>query len=522
VRFMSSLPRWQRLVLAAAFCAAGRSAHAQWTQLGGSPGRVATAMSIAPSLTNPAWTCSTDENNNFISFLPQSGLVASLECVFALGIVTPAGSDGEVRLFAISRVTGLVGWSAYVDSSESWSVQYGSVSGPAIDQLRGTVIVTSGYVVRAFRLSDGGEVWQCPLNNYVINASPLITNDRPGQDRAFITDYGLAKLYCINVSPFDAQTNPFQPGQLVWRTSIGFASGATPTYFPTPDGGRVVVGNFRPGTPTPPGQIMCFPAGATTPPAPLWVTNNTIGAGFFGGLSIRPGTGGAGAVYAGSYNFSGNELSANLIKLDAMTGAVIWSAPANRTDSIPVPLADGSIVLSGGIDGFGSFMNLATFRDHGDHATMEWATSPEQSIGGRLIQPTVVTSPVGRRVLCSAAASEDDMGYSTELFLIDPSHPPGTPGFLVDYFQGAGGSPIIANGNIYTVGFDGLVAFGPPPARTDVNQDGRATIDDLYAWESGTGARDVDQSGAVDAADRTRLISELRAFKAPDMIGSRP
>jgi hypothetical protein len=134
----------------------------------------------------------------------------------------------------------------------------------------------------------------------------------------------------------------------------------------------------------------------------------------------------------------------------------------------------------------------------------------------------VVTSPVGRRVLCSAASSEDDMGYSTELFLIDPSREPGAPGFIVDYFEGGGGSPIIANGNIYTVGAEGLVAFGPAPARTDVDQDGHASIDDLYAWESGTGARDVDQSGGVDGADRTRLISELRAFKALDMTWGRP
>jgi outer membrane protein assembly factor BamB len=430
----------------------------------------------------------------------------------------------DVRVFSVSRLTGLVTWSAYVDDPDSHSIQYGSVSGPAIDQLRGTVIVASGYSVRGFHLSDGSPAWQTPLNNYVVNASPLVTSDRPGQDRLFITDYGFARLYCINVSDFDAQANPFQPGDVVWRAPIGFASGGTPAYFSTPDGGRVVVGNYRLGDPVPPGQIMCFPAGATSQPAPLWVTNNTIGAGFFGGMSIGAVPGDTVAVYAASYNFYGGALSGNLIKLNAMTGQVIWSAPANRTDSIPVPLSDGTIVLSGGVEGqlYHTFTNLAMFHDGGDHADMSWVTTPEQAIGGRLIQPTVVTSPVGRRILCSTAASEDDMGYSTELFLIDPSHQPGEPGFIVDYFQGGGGSPIIANGNIYTVGADGLVAFGPPPARTDVDQDGRTTIDDLYAWESGAGARDVDQSGAVDSADRARLMNELRAFHASDMIGTRP
>lgn len=524
MRFMSSVPRWQRLLLAAALCAAARGARAQWTQLGGSPGRVATAMSVAPSLTNPTWICASDENDQYISFLPQSGIVATLDAVFALGMVLNQSGDIEVRVFSVSRVTGLVTWSAYVDDVDSHSIQYGSVSGPAIDLLRGTVVVASGYSVRAFHLADGSAAWQTPLNNYVVNASPLVTGDRPGQDRLFITDYGLAHLYCINVSPFDAQINPFQPGDVVWRAPIGFASGATPAYFHTSDGGRVVVGNYRVGNPAPPGQIMCFPAGATSQPGPLWITGNTIGAGFFGGMSIGVVPGEPTTVYGASYNFYGDALSGNLLKLDAMTGQVIWSIPANRTDSIPIPLPDGTVMLSAGIagDAFGSYTNLTSFRDMGDHAVTTWVTGTQLLMGGRLIQPTVVTSPIGRRVLCSAAGSEDDMGYSTELFLIDPSREPGSPGFLVDYFDDGGGSPIIANGNIYTVGADGLVAFGPTPARTDVNQDGRTTIDDLYAWESGTGARDVDQSGAIDAADRMRLINELRAFHTSDMIGSRP
>ncbi len=59
------------------------------------------------------------------------------------------------------------------------------------------------------------------------------------------------------------------------------------------------------------------------------------------------------------------------------------------------------------------------------------------------------------------------------------------------------------------------VVLGDPLARVtrsseDVNRDGRVDIDDLYAWEQGRGVRDINRSGAADAADRNILLGVLR------------
>jgi hypothetical protein len=64
---------------------------------------------------------------------------------------------------------------------------------------------------------------------------------------------------------------------------------------------------------------------------------------------------------------------------------------------------------------------------------------------------------------------------------------------------------------MYSVGVGGLVAFGRVPAAFDVNGDKRRSIDDLYAWAAGSGARDVNGDGSVNAADRDALRALLRS-----------
>lgn len=58
-------------------------------------------------------------------------------------------------------------------------------------------------------------------------------------------------------------------------------------------------------------------------------------------------------------------------------------------------------------------------------------------------------------------------------------------------------------------------------ARPDVNEDGRADIEDLIAWEKGLGALDVDASGQVDSADRTALIKIVRCREQDDLSAGR-
>ncbi len=58
-------------------------------------------------------------------------------------------------------------------------------------------------------------------------------------------------------------------------------------------------------------------------------------------------------------------------------------------------------------------------------------------------------------------------------------------------------------------------------AQPDVNGDGRADIEDLYSWEQGSGARDVDANGLVDDQDREALLKVIRCRELEDMSAGR-
>jgi hypothetical protein len=58
-------------------------------------------------------------------------------------------------------------------------------------------------------------------------------------------------------------------------------------------------------------------------------------------------------------------------------------------------------------------------------------------------------------------------------------------------------------------------------AQPDVNGDGRADIEDLYSWEQGSGARDVNASGTVDGEDREALLKIIRCRELDDMAAGR-
>ncbi len=495
-------------------CGCSAAAHAQWTHLAHDAGRSAAVRSVIPSLAMPAWVCSADESGNPITFIAQASPVATLDAVYALGSVPGSGGD-EFRVFAIARRTGLALWSA-----PAAEPAFDSISSPAIDTVNQTIIVASGAQVSARRFADGSPAWQTSLSRIVVNASPLVV-EHPIRGRVFITDFGSnAKLYCINASPFDAAANPFAPGQIVWSVPIAAASGATPTLVPDATGGRIIVATYGVGSGA--GRVLCYPSAAITAPSPLWQTVNPAPLGFFGGLAAFAETSNRTTLYTASYAFSGGQFSANLLKLDAMTGSILWSIAANRSDSIPCITHEATVLLAGGVDGFGTTRGLTRYADNLTSVEAVWDTATSVSVGGRLVQPVVIESPAGLRVLCAAAPTPDDQGFGTDIYVIDPAQTPGDSAFIVGSFAAAGGSAIVCNGNIYAVGAAGLFAFGPAPARADLNMDSRADIDDLHAWEQASGDRDVDQDGIVNEGDRARLLAELRAFERLDLKGGRP
>jgi outer membrane protein assembly factor BamB len=339
-----------------------------WTHVGGG----AAGTGGAPRLggvdwSEPLWTRGTDEAGRAILFNGPASPV-----VHAGRVYVPGLSGGQDRLFCVEARTGAALWSAALAplALDSWS-------SPALDVGNGTVLVASGSELVAIDGASGARRWTRALGQSVVNASPAVTHDRGPRDRAFVTDYSYAgvgngRLICVNVDPFDAVVNPYAPGQIVWAAALpGETSGATPAY----DGTRVYVactdasGRAR---------VLAFDAGSTAAvPTPVWTCVHAGPGGAFGGVSVR-----GGHVYAATFAFNAGQLNSRLMKIRAVDGALVWSVASGRSASIPVPLADGRVVLSAGVPpdpvfgDFGSRPSVQVFSASGallfDTAVATW------------------------------------------------------------------------------------------------------------------------------------------------------
>ncbi len=67
----------------------------------------------------------------------------------------------------------------------------------------------------------------------------------------------------------------------------------------------------------------------------------------------------------------------------------------------------------------------------------------------------------------------------------------------------------------------GTISLTTCLAQPDVNGDGRADIEDLHSWEHGSGTRDVDANGVVDAGDREALLKVIRCRERDEMSAHR-
>ncbi|MBX3411039.1 MAG: PQQ-like beta-propeller repeat protein [Phycisphaeraceae bacterium] len=501
----------------AGFAATGERA---WTHAAADVQRSGSAAWMLPASLAVRWVSGVDGFGNAITFVPQQTAAVSTAdvwgagLVFAAGRVSPPGEPANQHfLFALDRDDGGVRWRGPVGAPA-----FDSNSSPAIDSRRGLVLFASGNTLRAWRLTTGEPAWERTLQRTVVNASPLVTVDRAGRDRVFITDYdgfgSAGRLYCINADVFDAQVNPYQPGEIVWSVVIGGASGNTPAYLPRDAGGmdRVYVasaGRFSLGVP---GAVRAYAIDGAG--VPVWERVNPQPHGFYGGVAVAPReTGDPGkpaAVYAASYAFYGGEDSANLVKMDARDGAVMWSVASNRTQSVPVALGAGRVALAGGINGFGTSPGLELFEDHGTHASLVWRLTGVDAPGGWTSQP-LCTRDGGRDVLVVGAAPGASGGVSTRLFVVDLTLHPEEEGFARLLSDGAGSPAALVGGALYSIGPGGLMALGLLRTECDVSGDGAVTLDDLHAWEQGVGERDINSDGSADSEDRAAMIRVLRA-----------
>lgn len=493
-----------------------------WPMLARDAAHSSLASFPAPALTAPRWRLTRDNLNRPVQFVSHTGVAAFDNKVCAIGLIS--GAD---HLLCADALSGQCLWTQPITPAlfDSWSC-------PSIDIVNGVVIVASGNTIAAFDLSTGLPRWQTPLPFDIVNASPCLTTDRGSSNRLFITDYAPfsldGSLWCINIDPFHPTSNPFQPGDIVWSTPIGSTSGNTPAYA----NGTVyvsTVGDFSVG----PGRILAFDADSLTPPEPLWTFTNVKPRGFFGGVAVAATPQGP-ALYAASYSFFGGQTSANLVKLDATTGNLLWSVDSNRTATIPVVAGD-RIALSTGLLGFGSAPGVQFFADLGNTALRLWDSAYDTwvdadrdtqldpgeflSVGGWTNQPALFSNSL--LAVGAMSASGQLFEPYASILILDLARAPSHPAFVAAQSSFGGNSPAAAGGLIFSVGNEGLAAFGAPLPAYDVNHDGDIDIDDLYDWHASIGSRDVNRDGAVTPADSALLESHLREGELEDMIAGR-
>lgn len=503
--------------------------------LGGDAARssVSSGVDTGPmALSSTAWVFPASDPSApaDIDWVPDSGPVVIGDLVVAVSRQDASGTPA--RLWGVDRAHGTARWSADLPDVmlDSWAT-------PAIDPVNATVVygvgrptVALGGVVQARRLTDGSLVWEAELEKDVVNASVAVTGDRGPADRAFITDYegfysggAGSRLYCVNVDPFDAADNPYQPGDIVWAAPLNAAaSGASPAY----DGERVYVAAVGDSGPSG-GIVYAFDVGATDAgDALVWKTRAAGNDGFFGGVSVA-----GGFVYAATYAFGGVGNSARLVKLDATDGDVVWATAANRTDSIPIALPDGRVLLSTGFPGFGSVPAFQAFEDLGalaalaaDTAQATWDDDGDGVIepgefvvyGGWTHQPHVVAhhpATGGRVAYVGSIATGGGLfaGY-TRLSMIDLSVPFGSFSWVISESAAAGSSPAIAGVNAYSIGSVGLAAFGEYCAG-DADLSGTAdffdVLEHLRSFDASSPAADTTLDGALTPADTERVISRV-------------
>lgn len=494
-----------------------------WSMFAGGAKRVSIAWPGArgpDNITTPRWVKNGDSEETF-EFFGQAGVVTTQHLVIAVGSLVGFGPDSPEpwvgmldhdSVVAFSRFDGSVVWTAAVPMAV-----LNSRSTPAVDVINDSLILTAGNLVTSLALTDGSVRWSTQIQGTVVNASPVVTYDLHPNNRAYITDHASSattsgRLYCINTSPYNASLNPYQPGELLWSKALGGqTSGNSPAY----DQGVVYVTTATGGTQWDQGTIQAFSAAATTAPDALWRYEHTDPTGFLSGPAVK-----GNALYASSYSYHGGQYSASTVRVNATTGVQQWSIPTNRTDTTPVPLNNGHVLVSGGLSYtamfplFGSLPSLQLIAEVpvGIGAVRLWDSAmsthvdtnrngrwdpgePYLAVGGWTCQPIVRYNEAGHATVYIGSAPNPGtagfFGPSPSMRAIDLSKHPAQAGFIIEFASECGGSPALSDRELYAVGKHGLYAFGAPSWD-------QATI--LSMWATRT-LPDLNGDGIVNGQD---------------------
>ena len=472
---------------------------ADWPQLARDAAHSGITPKAARTLGDVAWTAVPSADEQFVT---DSSPVVAGGLVIVNARRYSGGTQVGNRLIAFDIYDGERIWATPIESDvwESWA-------SPAIDLVHRTVLLGVGYHLYAFDLDDGGIAWQAALSHNIVNASPIVTTDLTTggtpTNRAFITDStfaGNAMLYAINLDPYQATHNPYQPGGIVWTAALPGASGNTPAYA----NGVVYTLSLE-------GLVRALDARGG---GPIWQQQVDFDAypqytGFYGGLAIH-----GGYAYAASYSFYGTGNNSGLFKFDLTDGDVVWDIPCERTNSMPVITDDLRIFLAAGLTGYGSAIKVQAFQDQGGYATQLWDTYT--ATGGSLIVGGWSAQPAFSRGYLYAGEPTQSGGDAGQTYLkcyvLDTSKTPNESGFIVSQYSNAGGSAAITDGTVYTLGIGGLYAFDPTTAcLADINNNGVVDINDLAdmlgrygsrRWDSRfNSAADLDRNGLIDLND---------------------
>ncbi|MGD8451542.1 MAG: PQQ-binding-like beta-propeller repeat protein [Phycisphaerae bacterium] len=459
-----------------------------WTHWAGDAAHSSSATEAPASLDNIAWVATPEAPPGELEeFVWRGGVVTADNRAFITarryvddGTGLWEHTNNVVICYDATNGTRL--WDEFVDAD---IYEYDSWATPVIDRNDGVVIVASHFSVHALGLADGEIQWRRELPQVLVNASPTVSEDLVNvgvpANRVFITDYtGFTPsgggIYAINVSPFDAVGNPYEPGDIVWQDrALPGTCGNTVAYAD----GYVYVGTTHGGVIR---RYVALDGGAPGLDAvPDWETDTGISqiaqyAGFYGGVTVH-----GGYVYAAAYQFYGTGNSSRMYKLAADGGELIWEQPCERTDCIPVVTDDGRIYLAGGIEGFGSAVKVQAFQDHGTYATQLWDTYDDTggslTVGGWTHQPLLA----GGRLYCGTPDETEFFAPYTDLYILDVSLTPTDAGFIAGHVSGSGGSPASTGQYLYSVGTSGLVAYRGGNAG-DMDGDGDVDADDFVLW----------------------------------------
>ncbi len=529
-----------------------------WAFTGGAPHHPSLTRRPFPEISAARWTRAIDDSGNYIRWVWESSPAVTPNLVLAMGYVSlPSQPPNRPRVFAFERDTGAIAWYENLPTITPGQFFLGSQSSLCLDAKNNSVVAVVGRKVVCLSLDEGEERWTLTLPLNIVNATPVITDDLNGRNRLFITDTdfanGAGSLYCINVDPYCDGLNPYQPGEVVWTAPLNGTSGNSPAYLPRRMGGCGVLYVASAGSYTvAPGSIYAFPVDTDAAPGPLWVTTHSQTSGFFGGVSVAPlGPSGGTELVLTSYAFSGGLFASELFRVSARDGVVLGAARVNRSSAMPIMMPEGLIASTGGLQSLCddpnpidtvpsmSLYEIALMDPPAAPTTaaLRWDTAVSTwvdldfdgiidcaeyfNLGGYTQQP-LVSLWKGRRSMAVGAFA---LGYQAAapdyLTVCDIKLAPSNPAFVKELVPGAGGSAVLAGPNLYSIGSDGLCAFGPEPTRFDVDIDKSINAGDLAKWERGQGNRDINDDGSVTTSDRDALTTLLRANEVSDMLEGR-